>query len=238
MKQCYFGLLAGLALLTGCHKDAAITSYTLSGKYVADNTLVAANSITMYTKNGQVTNQAVVTRFLARKQWLTSYFSPTDEPINTGSTLSLAFRANNRAALLTTAPGYIDSIQTEVLDKQANTFILQNLDSVGYFGSATSGCSVRLAQLADYIKNFYPKKHCQNVSPATGYSQYCQQWPLRVVKVRDGQLFIPYYSWYVQANSCYLAYRAEWNTFNPAILNQLAAGDTVVVQEREIRLRK
>jgi hypothetical protein len=237
MKQHYYLLLTAAVLLTGCRKDEERISYDLSGTYTAENTLRAANPIAMYTSAGQVTNAAVITRFLAKRQNLSDYFSATDIAIPSNTTLRLVFRANNRATLLTTAPNYSDSIRTEVTDQQVASLRLQNLDSVTTLPGASYSCS-KVSELADYIKEVYPGKRCRLLPPASGYSQICKQRPVRVVGAHGSQLYVPYFSWLVQANGCFIAYSGEWNIFNRAVLSHLAAGDTVVVQEREIALRK
>jgi hypothetical protein len=237
MKQPYYLLLAAAALLTSCQKDSERIAYSLSGVYTAENTLRAANPIGMYTSAGQVTNAAVITRFLAKRQNLSDYFSTTDVAIPSNTSLRLVFRANNRATLLSTAPNYSDSIRAEVTDQQVASLRLQNLDSVTTLASASYSCT-KVSELAGYIKEVYPGKRCRNLPLASGYSQYCRQRPVRVVGARGSQLYVPYFSWLVQADGCFVAYSGEWNMFNRAVLNHLAAGDTVVVQEREIALRK
>ncbi len=237
MKQSYYLWLAAAVVLAGCRKDEERISYNLSGTYTAENTLRAANPIAMYTAAGQVTNTAVITRFLARRQGLASYFSATDVPVPSNTSLRLTFRANNRATLVSTAPNYVDSIRTEVTDQQLASLRLQNLDSITTLSNASYSCK-KVSELAGYIKEVYPGQRCQAMPPVTGYSQICKQRPVRMVGAHGSQLYVPYFSWLVLADGCYIAYSGEWNLFNRAVLSHLAAGDTVVVQEREIALRK
>jgi hypothetical protein len=237
MKQPYYSLLVLGASLTSCQKDKERISYDLSGTYTAENTLRAANPITMYTSAGQVSNAAVITRFLAKRQNLSDYFSATDLAIPSNTTLRLAFRANNRATLLSTTPTYSDSIRTEVTDQQVASLRLQNLDSVTILPGTSYSCQ-KVEELTGYIKEVYPGKRCRPLPTASGYSQFCRQRPVRMIGAHGDQLYVPYFSWLVSAGGCYIAYSGEWNMFNRAVLSHLAAGDTVVVQEREIALRK
>ena len=238
MKQPYYLLLIAALVLTGCRKDEERISYNLSGTYTAENTLRAANPIAMYTSAGQVTNAAVITRFLARRQNLSDYFSATDVAIPSNTTLRLTFRANNRATLFSTAPNYSDSVRTEVTDQQIASLRLQNLDSITTLPGGTSYSCRKVSELADYIKEVYPGKRCRALPLASGYSQICKQRPVRMIGAHGSQLYVPYFSWLVLADGCYIAYSGEWNMFNQSVLSHLAAGDTVVVQEREIALRK
>ena len=236
MKQRY-ALLTVVAFLVGCQKDTERISYSLSGKYTAENTLRATNPIAMYTMAGQVNNAAIVTSFLAKRPMLNSYFSATDATIPGGNTLTLTFRANNQATLLTTSPSYTDSIRAEVTDQQLASLRLQQVDSVNILGSSSYSCT-RVAELSEYIKEVYPGKRCRALPLVSGYSQLCKVRPVRVVGAHGSQLYVPYFSWFVQAGGCTLAYSGEWNMFNRAVLSHLAAGDTIVVQEREVALRK
>jgi hypothetical protein len=237
MKQSYYLLLVAAVFLTGCGKDEERISYDLSGTYTAENTLRAANPIAMYTSAGQVTNTAVIARFLAKRQSLSDYFSATDVAIPSNTSLRLTFRANNRATLFTTAPNYSDSIRTEVTDQQIASLRLQNLDSITTLPGTSYSCK-KISELADYIKEVYPGKRCRLLPNPFGYSQGCRQRPVRMIGAHGSQLYIPYFSWLVLADGCSLAYSGEWNMFNRAVLSHLAAGDTVVVQEREVALRK
>lgn len=237
MRKHYRLLVALVVLSAGCQKDKERIAYDLTGTYTAEHTLRAANPIAMYTSAGQVTNTAVVTRFLARRLNLSTYFSATDVAVPSNTTLRLAFRANSQAILFTTAPNYSDSVRTEITHQQINSLRLQNLDSISTLSGISYSCK-KVLELADYIKEVYPGRRCQAMSPTTGYSQYCKTRPVRVVGARGSQLYVPYFSWLVQADGCSLAYKGEWNLFNTAVLNHLAAGDTVVVQEREILLSK
>ena len=87
-----------------------------------------------------------------------------------------------------------------------------------------------------------PTKRCVALPPATGYSRLCRFRPVRLLKMNAGQLFVPQLSWLVQSGqqyaSCGYAASGSWNLFNTGILNQLTAGDTLVVQERAIALLK
>ena len=237
MKQPYYLLLALGGLLTSCQKDKERISYDLSGAYTAENTLRAANPIAMYTSAGQVNNAAVITRFLAKRQNLSDYFSATDVAIPSNTTLRLVFRANNRATLYTTAPNYSDSTRSEVTDQQIASLRLQNLDSIMVLSGTGYACN-RVSDLSDYIKEINPGRRCLAAPTTTGYSRYCRIRPVHVVGARGSQLYVPYFSWLIQTGGCYTAYSGEWNMFNRAVLSHLAAGDTVVVQEREIALRK
>lgn len=239
MKHIYASCLLLVTALASCHHDVENLAPDLTGTYVARNIITAAHPIALYTKNGLENNPAVVTRFLARRPSLASYFSVSDVPLPSGSTLRLTFRANNRATVLATTPTYTDSIRAEVGGRQATFFLLQNLDStLSYSPSSYMGCN-RISLLADYVRGTAPGKRCF-AAPTIGNlnGQACRERPVRVIGVRGGQLYIPFYSWLIQTGGCYTALSGEWNTFGEGVVGQLATGDTLVVQEREIALHR
>jgi hypothetical protein len=239
MKLIYASVLVLAGTLAACHREAENPSPDLTGTYVAAATIVAAHPIVMYTQAGQVTDQAVLTRFLTRRPNQTGYFSATDAPIPSNQTLKLTFRDNNRATLLFGTGTRADSLRVEVTNREPASFLLQQLDSTNQFGvsSGQSTCD-RVGKIAEYVRGVVAGKRCRMVSPSTGYSSFCRVRPVRMVGVRDGQLYVPYYSWLIQAGGCYTAVSGEWNTFGQGARGQLGAGDTLVVQEREVALHR
>lgn len=244
MKLFYAAGLFLTSLLAGCRSDTQpdLTgpAYDLTGKYLAGSTIVAAHPITMYTKAGQVTDQAVVTRFLARRPTPAAYFSATDVPFSSQYALSLVFRTNNRATIISASPTYTDSMRLEVTNREPAGFLLQRLDSISQppVQPGMAACN-RVGTLAEYIRGAKAGKKCWNASLSSGtYGQSCRVRPVYAVGAHGSQLYVPYYSWLIQAGGCYTAVGGEWNTFGQEVVAQLAAGDTVVVQERELALRR
>lgn len=245
MKHVSFLLAFGLILAAGCSKDGPeATKLILDGDYEAASTLATA-PIVMYTQNGPVNNPALVDRFLSRQYYASGFFSRNDVALpamNYGS-LTLSIRGNKQATFTTVYPsnGFTDVLKTEIIAHQATYFVAAKLDSVSIFTSA--GSANRCSQLSTQTEVASPVKRCVNVSMATGYSQLCTFRPIQVVKIDAGQLYIPRLSWLIQSGNprnsgCGLATGGSANLFNPAVLNQLAAGDTLVVQERTIALIK
>lgn len=240
MKQYIYPLLLGVLLLLGCKKDRE-APLVLVGKYEASTSPVAATPIRLYTVNGIVDNQVIVDNFIKRQSWVQDYFFRNAVPAPNNASLVLAIRSNMRATLIDTHATSTDSVRAEVLSQNDQSFLLANVDSASVLLSSNS--TSRCEQLGERIKNVYPGKRCRSLPPFTGYSSYCMIRPVRVITIKNGNLFIPQFTWLVKTGQpsqsiCGLAYSKEWNTFNPAILNQLVAGDTIVVQEREIPLLK
>lgn len=245
MKHVFRFLAFGLMLSAGCSKDnPEVAKVVLDGNYEAAATLATA-PITMYTKDGPVNNPALVDRFLSRQYYASGFFSRNDValPAMSYGSLTLSIRANKQATFTTVYPGngFRDSLKTEITAQYSNHFVATKLDSVSNFTTATS--ADRCSQLSTQMEVASPVKRCVNVSLATGYSQLCKFRPIQVVKIDAGQLYIPRLSWLIQSGNqrtsgCGRATGGASNLFNPAVLNQLVAGDTLVVQERTIALIK
>jgi len=244
MKRLFYPLALGLLVAAGCSKDKnePEAKPVLDGEYQVSNTLVAA-PITMYTKDGPVSNQALIDRFLSRRTWAVSLFSRTNTPIPTTSSLAVVIKGNNRAYFISTAPGASrsDTLKTDITAQQAKYAVCTERDSISVLTStnATGRCDVLTGQMQAEL----PVKRCVPLSMATGYSRQCRFRPVRVLKIDAGQLFIPQLSWLVQSGqtpygTCGFASSGAWNVFNTGVLSQLTAGDTIVVQERTIALLK
>ena len=217
----------------------------LAGSFQAGAVINAA-AIEMYTSAGRVDNPALVDKFLARRKNLTSYFSRVETPLPATYSLALAFRNNNRVTYLFKNPTTTDSLVTEIVARSAQRLVLASLDSVGGSRSSSAAQS-RAAQLSDLIPAEQSGTRCQAVASGTNLSaQYCKARQIRLVTLRDGKAFVPQLSWIIQTMDTfgsinyanYWAYSGVQNAFSPAVLNQLHAGDTLVVQAREIPLLK
>jgi hypothetical protein len=238
MTKHFYLLLTGVVLLGGCGKDKEAPP-TWAGRFQAGSA-ISATDIMLYTSAGRVDTKPLVDKFLARRKDLATYFSRVDVPIPAAYSLTLAFRGNNRVTVLSKSPTGTDSILTEITSQSPQRLVLANMDSVNIPRSAPQG---RAAQLSSLMEGEQPGQRCLSLPYVSGtYSQYCRVRPIRVITSRDGKLFLPQLSWLVQTAGAYWgfysAYSGVQNTFNTAVISQLAAGDTLVVQAREVPLIK
>lgn len=238
MKQHLYFLLLGASFLGGCRKDEE-TPLALTGSFQAGPAISTAD-IVMYTSAGRVDNQPLVDKFLARRKNLATYFSRVDVPLPAAYSLTLTFRGNNRVTLLAKGATSTDSILTEITAQLPQRLVLASIDSINILRNAAQN---RADQLSDLVPSERPNQRCLNVAVSSGtYSQACRMRPIRVITKHDNKLFLPQLSWLIQTSSAYggfsWAYSGVQNTFNTALLNQLVAGDTLVVQAREIPFSK
>ena len=239
MRPFYLPLLAVAALLVGCHKDQEApeaVAFDTSGRYHAGPTILATNPITMYTRSGAVTNPTVVDRYLARRPWAADFFSRTDANPGNAVSLTLTFRSLNRATVTVTGPNnYLDSVRADV-SVAADYLVLKQLDTLSALLPLNTSCMSRAGQLSEALRQLQDDKTCVALPAVTGYSQSCKVRAVRQLKSRAGQPYIPLLSTLVQTGTCQTAVSNQWNSLSTAPLSQLAAGDTVLVQERELPL--
>jgi hypothetical protein len=239
MKYHFYLLLAGISLLAGCGKDKE-NQPTLAGSFEAEPVIKAA-AIVMYTNAGVVNNQALVDKFLVRRKMVVDdYFSRVDVPLPATYSFTLAFRGNNRVTLLSKGATRTDSVLTDITSQSSQRLVLAQKDSVTILRGSSAD---RAEELSGMMQSEQPGQRCQILPPSSGiYAQYCRVRPIRVITSHDGKLFLAQLSWLIQTSTAYRtsywAYRGVQNTFNTSVLNQLVAGDTLVVQAREIPFKK
>lgn len=234
MKHSYL-LAASLLLFSACGNDDDTPELSLPGEYLAENRVVAT-SINMYTSNGQVNNTSLIDNFIRRYR-STDNFSRTDVAVPAGNTLTLSIDSNSKATFVSTtpAPQRTDTLKTEIVFRAKDHLTLAEFDSISIFTSTQSN---RCAELSQNMTQVLPNKRCRAVSIVTGYSQICRYRPASALLIKDGSLRLPLFSWMIVnrqgGNYCGNGYSGVRNLFNTAVLNQLRAGDTIVVQVREV----
>ena len=241
MKQTFYPLALGLLLVSSCGKDKSGVAPVPEGEYESAATILAA-PITMYTKDGAVNDPAIVDRYLNRRPSTASFFSRTATPVLYNIKITLRIKGNSKVDIITVSSGRNDTLETDITSQSSQYLVLSLKDTVKYASSGSA--SDRCERWGNVMLTDYPKTYCANVAQPSGNFQVCKFRPSRLVKLQDGALYIPQLSTSskirgASSNSfCSQAQAGTWNLFNLACLNQLIAGDTIVVQERQIALSK
>ena len=242
MKNSYASLV-GLLALAGCISNSSEEpQFELAGEYRTTGTIVATNPVIMYTRTGPVNNPMLVDNFIRRRLGSSSgYFSRTDVALTDNRSLTLTIDAQNKATLVSTYLTNSQTTRATLGSRNPQYFVLARVDTAAIL--TPTGSPNRCAQLFEQGQLLQPTKRCQALPPATGYSQQCKFQPLSAVTIRNNQLYLPYLSVFVSGSqpasgTCSAGTGGAANYFNPALVNQLAASDTLVVQERELPLTK
>ncbi|GAA4370679.1 hypothetical protein GCM10023185_45350 [Hymenobacter saemangeumensis] len=233
-------LITGIVLLSACKKDQEEAPLEVSGEYQTGTTLHAA-PIELYTRAGLVNNAQVVDAFIQRNSIRTPYFfSRTDVPLGGTTPSRLSINASGQAKLIAPGQPGADTLRAQVISQQPDRLVLAGPDSTSRIVSLPLN---RCDFLEEKVQLVVPAKRTRDFSSSTGYGRSTRYLPIKVIGIRNRQLYIPFLSWAVkhtgtQTGTCMTAAFGSWNFFDPAILSQLTTGDTIVVQRREISLHK
>lgn len=224
--------LVFVALFTGCSKDEAAASFDSTGQYKLAST-ITTNPIVMYTRNGIVSNQQVLDNFLIRKQLPTPVFYRNDVPNNVFSDFTIDINRNNQATISYQTNSNTATVNAEITTRTPQYLVLAHTDSV-FVGS-----NLPVDILQENIVLIKRMLRC-TTSPLISK---CMNRPFTVTAIQNNKLFLPLFAWLIQTGPTTtirggLTIGSAINIFNPAIVNRLATGDTIVVQTRELALRK
>ena len=243
MRIYHYLFLSGLSFFGSCGTDREQAPVNLDGEYqVGPTTMAVGRPIRMYTKNGLVANEQEIGRFLSRNPWGAAAFNRADVPVGAGEPVLLTIKGNKQATLVYAASTRMETVKAEVTARTDRYFVLSQLDSSRFLTSSNQ--QNRCTQLSEAVSLVQTGKRCGAAAPSTHspFSQACRFRWVWVIGLENGRLFVPQLSSLVQVRnsfrSCGEAQGATWNVFNPAMLNQLAEGDTLVVQERAVSLTK
>ncbi|AIZ65386.1 hypothetical protein PK28_17080 (plasmid) [Hymenobacter sp. DG25B] len=233
----YLLLLTALLSLSNCQKDPAPPLLALPGQYYSANEIVA-QPIRMYTQQGEVLNDALIEDFIHR-EYEPSGFLRTNQAIG-DSLLLLTIPEKGPATLVSKTFYPTDFAQAQVSGQTHDSFTLTRVDSIQLLLPTTP--PLRCAVLGDQIEKALPSRRCVPIVNQIGYSQLCWLKPAYAIGIRDGQLYLPALNYLVKSaapgSRCLFSRGSRWNLFNPALRNQLLAGDTLVVQINEVALLK
>jgi hypothetical protein len=240
MKSTFYLLaLAGALLLGSCGKDEPALSVA-PGEYRSGGTIIASGPVTMYTTSGSTTDLNIISRFVVRQSAGGDFpaFAAADVPTTTATTLSV--QANKEVQIGEAYMGQASFGRlADITGQQSNYIILTQRDSTLLVVRNTGRCE----RFANDLLTVRPQQRClDKFGSSNGVLQVCFYLPQRIIKQVNGQLYIPQLSWWLQqgvgSGRCTNGGSGEWNLFNKAVLPQLAPGDTLLVQERQIELIK
>jgi hypothetical protein len=246
-------LILGALVLISCRKGNEEVRPplvgALAGEYQSGSSIIAAAPITMYTATGQINNAALVDRFLTRHLGTSApiYFSRTDVPITNGSVRTITLEANDQTTEVQSLATTRVTSKAVVTSRTPQYLVLTGVDSVAILSGINflpNPCALK----GEMVRTTSSVKVCRPLPLSTGYSQTCKHRPVQALGLRYGQLYIPALSWILKSSTtrtlanptthCTYAVGNQREVFNPAVLNQLATDDTLVVQSREIALIK
>ena len=249
-------ILIGLFVIAGCKKSSSPKpqDVDLSGVFSIDNMINLA-PVVMYTANGEVTDGNVINDFVKRRintafftfnqVAVQSYFPKNEITFaNDGkATWSGTLTTNNIIAFLGEYYyPYTPPLEYNVIQRSSTGFILEAIDSTKNF-PATDFSYDRAGMLLTHSNTL---KLFSNCSPVICVTQHCytncglkNAYPFII---KNGKVYLQLYNCFVSSSrsgSYYADGGADMiGSFNTDVTNQLAAGDTIVYQNKTILFNK
>ena len=248
MKK-YFLLSVLIIAITGCNKnndsDTPASLLVLNGKFQTEKT-VYLKPIVMYVQNRQITDPAIINPYLTRHGY-NSYFSSSSTQTITDTALVVTFGNNDSVSFRSaTYPGLYYGKKMQSI---ANELVIQRSDTTKYFIDPYPAVQFRcdtLQSMVAKVKKIFLYQVLPGGSGGTGYYALVSdvfRFPLQVI---NNQLQFPQITivtnsvWnYPSSNgNCKMGVWDMWNIKNDNIENNLLQRDTIVVQEKSIKMNK
>jgi hypothetical protein len=261
----FTAFLSASLLFSSCSKtgDESEQKDAPVGVFNASNTIRVLPA-EMYTANGRVSDASKVQQFVNRKGITQSFIVDGTTNLIANTALSLEFGANEDVKIkYFNQPSF--SLKIKAYDK--TTFAVEAADSASVLVPLPGGQVIGGVPMGNYygssilnykcdeflktynIAQFDNRFVCKDIPAPTGYSSTCKykmQFPVEVLDnttLQIPMLFSFYTTAGVQTPSntlypCRLYIKEEWNILNRDFFKNLKAGDTVLVQRREIHLKK
>lgn len=235
--------------ITGCNKNnnSVITgsNLILEGKFQTEKT-VYLKPMVMYVQNRQITDPAIINPYLTRHSY-SSYFSSSSTQTITDTALVVIFGNNDSVSFSSaTYPGLYYG---KKMQNSTNEWVIQRNDTVRYFIDPYPAVRFRCDTLQSMVtktKKIFLYQALPGGSGGTGYYALVSdifRFPLQVI---NNQLQFPQMTivtnsiWnYPSSNgNCKIGVWDAWNIKNNNIENNLLPRDTIVVQEKSIKMNK
>ncbi|OOQ57443.1 hypothetical protein [Mucilaginibacter pedocola] len=242
IKSLYFiGMFGGL-LLVSCKKSNAPDTVSLSGTYVAVDTLSFMNA-QLFTKGGEITDQSMVKSYIGRvnKTNIANLFSTEakNQPYKEND-VELDFQNSSEAYVksLSATTGKLESNKYQIEGKSASGFNLKAVDVINAFLTMRPSADEELLLNANTIKPF---SNCAAVDPASGQASVCDYREEKPFVIKDGNIYKNYISFLLTrqvGNSSPAVYIFARARFNIDALKSLSATDTILIQTKRVRYIK
>jgi hypothetical protein len=236
-----------IIFIAGCNKnpDTSTSPLVLNGKFQTERTVYLKPAV-MYVQNRQITDPAIINPYLTRHGY-DIYFSSAPTQTITDTALFVTFGNNDSVSFSSSKyPGlyYGKKMQTNTTD-----WVIQRSDTVRYFIDPYPAVQTRcdtLQSMVSKTKKIFLYQVLPGGSGGTGYYALVSdifRFPLQVI---NNQLQFPQLTMAINTvwnyptswGNCKRAAYDQWNIKNDNIESNLLPGDTIVVQEKTIKMNK
>lgn len=234
--------LISFSLLISCKKE---TEAKITGIYKPESTMQLLGAPVMYTRNGQVVDNNIVTNFLSRLS-LSDLYNTTlvtnEVPVTT-----LNFLDNGLLKVTTNELIGTSTVHAEIYNRSNTQLDIRHLDSSFIYYTAFDTCSYFI----DLIKGFEKISNCIPLGAPNTF--FCKYRPTFSIKIEDGQ-FYQYLITSTVKNTypgiqfpggppppdgyCLFTIKNGWDNFDQNIISRLGKRDTIIIQRKKVRLNK
>lgn len=240
-KICSFLLLmAGTLLFYSCKKgDTHIKpEIVLDGNYFAANSM-DLSQVQMFTKNGEITNLNVIKTYLSLHPYKEYFFTDKQSIPFTSGGAEIDFRNNAFATTISTVNGRKDSLKFSISERTAFGFILRAIDTIKARYTINSPAEAILLN-ADKIKKF---SNCSPFDVSSGYanSSLCTYREAKPFIIKDDKVYLSFLTCFLNMKTnggTSVVYSFSTGVFNPDIVKQLSATDTLIIQNKALLFAK
>lgn len=229
-----------LLSILSCKKEDQIKGH-LTGSYITDS-LLSLSAPVMYTKSTLITDSNFIKSYVSRRSnWYPNPFPCTTCSFPFNSTTELA-TSKIRIDFSSLAQGTVQfdnySNVNCFIQVKDNNAIFISKDTIP-LGSGDGPCSQLVNKTIVYKA---PYDTCRVNSTSSGTSSWCASQPVELVVSLSGDLYLPVVKAFtgktiIGVGNCFEP--AQFlNVFKTDFQNFLAAGDTVVVQQKRWRLKR
>jgi len=239
-----------IGMMTSCSKDSGHEQESLVPGTFADINTLNVLPAELYTQKGMITNQEEVAVFINKKGLSNSFFDHGITTLNKEVDLTLVVKEDNTVELKREIPG--KAFRALISDYRNRRFVITGIDSItSMVGSAgtplgsisnpysisTCGTNLNIGLLE------VPRTCVPVLVPPNAYTRRCTYLPIAAIEVENANmLFIPTLSFYFTQGTgrqrCTFGLHNSWNILNAEFYKQLSAGDTVLIQKKQIILKK
>ena len=236
----YLFVFVLIVALASCNKEFVPDNITVfDGKYQTEKTIYLKPMV-MYVQNRQITDPAIINPYLSRHGY-SSYFSTASTQTITDTIMAITFGNNDSVSYkVNINPG---TYQAKKMQSSASEWLFQRYDSISFIVFPPGPLpKIRCDTLSSFVHKITPITHYVN------YITYGVHYivPRFALQIINGELILPmitmasnsYWNYASSSGNCTLG---MWNTHNikkDNIESNLLLRDTIVVQEKSVKLIK
>lgn len=230
MKRHVLTLFVLFSFLFACKKDKSNAPLKLEGTYKSESKVTLSNPI-MLTVHGTTTNQSVIEKYIKEKGMERFFSFDKYENTTTPDNVEITF---NEDSSVNIKQFYGQVISAQLTFQNTGGVLITHKNSVNLSSNDNgSKCSI----LSENIRKVKPEKE---LIPFHG--GYLIK-PVFLLEIKGQEIYIPIISYISNSYKedekwCVQTVGNTWNVFNPEVSQLLQTADTIVYQQKHVRLIK